>query len=234
MVEHLRITGGSRRGRRLQSPPRNTIRPASDMVRQAVFNMLVEVVENVVFYDIFAGTGIVGMEALSRGAERAIFIEQDRRQLDLIQRNLTIARFTNEASVRGSDAFKWGQHFSTHGQPTIVFLGPPYPLFASDMERINELLRSVMRELQPGDRMVLQFPFEVKPEELPGCPPRTKGGEWHEPTEEEGGWIRMRRYGKTRIGIWAPAGSGGSAYADDESDEDRGDEEFEGGPTAAD
>ena len=105
MTERLRISGGSRRGRRLLSPPKNTIRPASDLVHQAVFNMLRNDLEEKTFYDVFAGTGIVGMEALSRGAKRAIFVEQDRRQLDLIRKNLAIAKFTAESSLRGSDAF---------------------------------------------------------------------------------------------------------------------------------
>lgn len=170
------------------SPPKNTIRPASDLVRQAVFNMLRNDLEDKTFYDVFAGTGIVGMEALSRGAKRAIFVEQDRRQIDLIRRNLAIASFTAEATLRTSDAFTWGKHFSTHGQPSIVFLGPPYPLFDKERKRMLELVECIQKELQDGDFLVFQYPRFVAPEELPR-------GE---------NWIRMRQYGKTRIGIWTP------------------------------
>src|SRR5262245_56669882 len=106
-MQRLRITGGSRRGRRLFSPPANSLRPASDLVRQAVFNMLGESIDNCVFYDIFAGTGIVGLEELSRGATRAIFVERDRHSIALIRRNLDHAKFGPEASIRGGDAFAW-------------------------------------------------------------------------------------------------------------------------------
>ena len=99
MNERLRITGGSHRGRRLYSPPKNSIRPASDMVRQAVFNMLGPRVEEGRFYDVFAGTGIVGMEAISRGAPLAVFIERDRRQVALIHRNLEKAGLVDLAQV---------------------------------------------------------------------------------------------------------------------------------------
>src|SRR2546423_11971072 len=108
MSERIRITGGTRLNRRLLSPPKNTIRPASDMIRQAVFNMLGDLIEGSVFYDVFAGTGVVGMEALSRGAERAYFLERDRTYVQLIRRNLTLARFGAEAIVRPTDAFAWG------------------------------------------------------------------------------------------------------------------------------
>src|SRR3954471_19373016 len=112
MSERIRITGGTRLNRRLYSPPKNTIRPASDMIRQAVFNMIGDLIKGVVFYDVFAGTGIVGMEALSRGAERAYFLEIDRSNVNLIRKNLTLARFGPEAIVRATDAFAWARHFA--------------------------------------------------------------------------------------------------------------------------
>ncbi|MFO0947634.1 MAG: RsmD family RNA methyltransferase [Planctomycetota bacterium] len=192
MAERLRISGGSRRGRKLISPPTNSIRPASDLVRQAVFNMLGTAIEDVVFYDVFAGTGIVGLEALSRGAKRAIFVEQERRQLVLIKQNLARAGFAAEANVRGSDAFTWGKHFATHGQRSIVFLGPPYPLFEKDLDRMLELVNVVQENLAVGDYLVLQYPRFIVPERLPR--PET--------------WFRMRHYGKTRIGIWTPETAG--------------------------
>jgi 16S rRNA (guanine966-N2)-methyltransferase len=181
------------------SPPKNSIRPASDLVRQAVFNMLRWLLDDKIFYDVFAGTGIVGLEALSRGAKRAIFVEQDRRQIDLIRRNLEIAKFTAEANLRNSDAFTWARHFATHDQPTIVFLGPPYPLFDKERLQMFELVAGIQKELKPGDYLVFQYPRFVKPEELP--------------LAED--WWRMRHYGKTRIGIWTPVPPDGEEDADD-------------------
>lgn len=188
MTERLRVTGGTRRGRKLLSPPKNTIRPASDLVRQALFNMLGEEIVECVFYDVFAGTGIVGIEALSRGAARAIFVERDRRQLQLIRQNLDRVEFAAEASVRGSDAFVWARHFYPETDPTIIFLGPPYPLFQTQAERELMLgtVQLLQERLQPKDLLVLQMPSNIPAAELP----------------DEPHWYRIRQYGKTRLGIW--------------------------------
>lgn len=188
MTERLRVTGGTRRGRKLQSPPKNTIRPASDLVRQALFNMLGDDVVDCVFYDVFAGTGIVGIEALSRGAARAIFIERDRRQLQLIRQNLDRVQFGAEASVRGSDAFVWGRHFYPESDPTIIFLGPPYPLFDVDEDRARmlEIVELLQSRLEPKDLLVLQMPSQTPASILP----------------DNENWYRIRQYGKTRLGIW--------------------------------
>ncbi|QDU63922.1 Ribosomal RNA small subunit methyltransferase D [Planctomycetes bacterium Pan216] len=203
MGDRLRITGGTRRGRKLYSPPSNTIRPASDFVRQAVFNMLGDWVNGCTFYDIFAGTGIVGMEALSRGAQRAIYIENDHRQISLIRRNLSRAGFGSEAQVRAVDALVWGKHFAADLEPMIVFIGPPYPLFARDLPGLWELVGNVQANLKPEDVLVLQFPRTIAPEDLPRA--------------ED--WYRVRKYGKTRIGIWV-TGATGEEDLDAETDHD--------------
>lgn len=198
MTSRLRITGGSRRGRKLVSPPANSIRPASDFIRQAVFNMLGDAVEGCVFYDVFAGTGIVGLEALSRGAARAIFVEKDRRQIELIRRNVQHANFVAEARIRTSDAHVWATHFVREGDRAIVFLGPPYPDFQPDLDRLLAMVATVQSQLVAGDYLVLQFPRVVHPEKLP----------------DADHWYRMRHYGKSRVGIWRP-----DSGEDDDRDE---------------
>lgn len=186
VTEKLRVTGGSHRGRRVLSPPKNTIRPASDLVRQAVFNMLGDSIIDAVFFDVFAGTGIVGIEALSRGASRAIFIERDRRQLQLIRQNLRRVDLAESASVRGSDAFVWAKHFFPVPNPTIVFLGPPYPLFDTDMARLMEMVTVLQSQLDTQDLLVLQMPNHIEVAQLP----------------DSDNWFRFRQYGKTIVGIW--------------------------------
>ena len=188
MSEKLRITGGSRRGRRLLSPPRDSIRPASDMIRQAVFNMLAAHVPDCVFYDVFAGTGIVGLEALSRGAGRAIFIERDRFMVSLIRRNLGRASFGPEAELRSADAFVWAQHFLGEEEPTIVFLGPPYPIVERDLGRMLQMIATIQGKLKPNDLLVAQLPRSVHLDQLPDG--------------DSENWYRWRHYGKTQIGIW--------------------------------
>jgi 16S rRNA (guanine966-N2)-methyltransferase len=219
MTERLRITGGTRRNRRLVSPPKNTIRPASDMIRQAVFNLLGDQIKGTVFYDVFAGTGIVGMEALSRGAERAYFLELDRSHVQLIRRNLTLARFGPEAVVRPTDAFAWARHFAPEAGKVIVFLGPPYPLcLGTNKEKIFKLVEDVAGRLDDDDYLILQYPREIAPEELP------LGDHW----------LRHRHYGKSRIGIWKKDGALGDPIwtmkdAEGELDEEGDDDDSPAG-----
>jgi 16S rRNA (guanine966-N2)-methyltransferase len=215
MTERIRITGGTRLNRRIISPPKNTIRPASDMIRQAVFNMIGDLIKSAVFYDVFAGTGIVGMEALSRGAERAYFIELDRKHVLLIRKNLTLARFGPEAAVRQGDAFVWARHFAPESGRVIVFLGPPYPLCMKDKPKAMQMVEDVASRLDDDDYLILQYPREIDPSELP--------------LNEH--WVRHRHYGKTRIGIWTKNGALGdplwTVAGDEEEDVAGASEEFD-------
>ena len=84
----MRIISGQRRGHKIEGPKDRATRPTSDMVRESIFNILRDDVENRTVIDLFAGTGALGLEALSRGAARAIFVEQNRENVALIHRNL--------------------------------------------------------------------------------------------------------------------------------------------------
>jgi 16S rRNA (guanine(966)-N(2))-methyltransferase RsmD len=146
------------------------------------------------FYDIFAGTGIVGIEAISRGARKAIFLERDRDMIQLIRKNLSLARLEDSGVVRAGDAFLWAKHFVPESPKTIVFLGPPYPICEGrQADRIVELVQQVIEKLRDGDYLILQIPKTFDPRKLP----------------EPDHWIRMREYGKTRIGIWRRNGADG-------------------------
>ena len=227
MSANLRVTGGSIRNRRLHSPPRNSIRPASDMLRQAVFNMLGDAVEGKAFHDVFAGTGIVGVEALSRGASRALFIERDRDVLVLLKRNLAIAKFGDAAAIRSMDAFVWAEGFRPLPEGNIVFVGPPYPLFSAekDRARLDALVVALQQRLGDADWLVYQYAKHVDPESLP----------------DASSWVRQRKYGKTRLGIWQrgrqegdPIRTDGAPDADDETDDDAGEDHADDAPHAAD
>lgn len=201
MHDGLRITGGEHRGRKLFSPPKNTIRPASDMIRQAVFNMLGPSIHEVEFFDVFAGTGVVGLEAISRGASKAIFVERERRQVQLIERNARHVGVWDRCEVRAADAFLWGRHFRPLGGATIVFLGPPYELFADDeLAKTLGLVERVQSVLREGDILVFQFSREVATDQLPGAE----------------GWYRLRQYGKSQVGLWSPPGAERPAPEEDE------------------
>jgi 16S rRNA (guanine(966)-N(2))-methyltransferase RsmD len=159
------------------------------MIRQAVFNMLAADLPGAEFYDVFAGTGVVGLEAISRGAVRAVFIERERRQAALIERNVAHLGVQSQANVRLADAFLWARHFSPGAGAVVVYLGPPYDLCQGDrLPQLLEMVAIVQSKLRPGDVLALQFSKRATDEALPGGP----------------GWYRLRQYGKTRIGLWTP------------------------------
>src|SRR6266852_7961648 len=101
-IDRVRIIAGSRKGHKIDAPPGRSTRPTSDRVRENVFNLLQPWVEGATVLDLFAGSGAMGMEALSRGAERAVFVEADPQACRVIDLNLEKLRLTG-ARVYQSD-----------------------------------------------------------------------------------------------------------------------------------
>jgi 16S rRNA (guanine(966)-N(2))-methyltransferase RsmD len=119
----MRIIAGSARGRRLVGPSSEGTRPLSDRAREALFNILGPGVRGERFLDLFAGTGAVGLEALSRGAASATFVEQGRDALGDIQANVKALGFEKQADVVAGDVF--GFLGRTRERFDVVFSGPP-------------------------------------------------------------------------------------------------------------
>lgn len=124
----MRITGGQFRGRRLDTPKNNAIRPTSDKVRQAVFNMLNArgVVRGANVFDGFCGTGALGLEALSHGAEQACFFDKDLRSLDLAKINANILGVLDQCVFQKYDSTKLSLRPQRYEPFNLVFLDPPY------------------------------------------------------------------------------------------------------------
>jgi 16S rRNA (guanine966-N2)-methyltransferase len=101
----LRVVSGSARGRKLKSVPGDTTRPITDKVKQALFNILAGDVIDSTWWDLFAGTGAVGIEALSRGAASVRFTDLNRAPIETIKWNLEHCKFTAQAEIRRGDAF---------------------------------------------------------------------------------------------------------------------------------
>src|SRR3974390_3893877 len=95
----MRVIGGEYRSRRLQSMPGMDVRPTPDKVRESLFNIINPEIEDSVFVDAYAGTGAVGIEALSRGARHAVFIERDKGAVNLIRANLASLKAEARARV---------------------------------------------------------------------------------------------------------------------------------------
>lgn len=124
----LRITGGVLGSRRIQSPVDGSIRPTADKVRQAIFNILNArgLVQDAVVLDAFCGTGAMGIEALSHGARRAVFLDASAEAVRLCARNLDSLGLADRASVRQGDATRPGPCPPGFSPATLVFLDPPY------------------------------------------------------------------------------------------------------------
>ena len=119
----MRIIGGSARGRKLVGPSSEGTRPLSDRARESLFNILGPGIRGERVLDLFAGTGAVGLEALSRGAVSATFVEQDRRALGDIHANLNALGFADSGKVVSGDALAFIRR--SRESFDVVFAGPP-------------------------------------------------------------------------------------------------------------
>jgi 16S rRNA (guanine966-N2)-methyltransferase len=124
-VSKLRVSGGEARGRRLKTP--KGIRPTQGMVKQAIFNLVGPGIEGAYVIDLFAGSGAIGIEALSRGAAGVIFVDREPRGLAILRQNLETLDLKERSHVFRGDVVRW-----LEGSPEdivragFVFLDPPY------------------------------------------------------------------------------------------------------------
>ena len=124
-MSHLRVSGGKARGRRLKAP--KNIRPTQGIVKQAIFNMVGPDVEGATVLDLFAGSGALGIEALSRGAAGVTFVDQQPRGLAILRQNLDALGFKDRAHVVRGDVVRWLEASpDTVRSADFVFLDPPY------------------------------------------------------------------------------------------------------------
>lgn len=123
----MRVIAGELKGKRLFSVKGLRLRPTSDRVREAIFNILQERVKAKKVLDLFAGTGALGIEALSRGAEKAIFVEHNSHILTALQRNIKECRLKKKSEVLPCDVYKGIRILASRGEVfDLIFIDPPY------------------------------------------------------------------------------------------------------------
>ena len=186
----MRITSGEYRGRTLTVPATGDVRPTQDRVREALFSMIQSEIAGSDFLDLFAGTGSAGIEALSRGAASATFVEVSARHLKSLEANIAKICVGRRTTVLRFDVYRWIERYSGGGF-SIVFADPPYALgeekgYASVLKTLSG--RGVVRE---GGLFIAEMTAVQKAEETPG---------WE--------LVRDRCYGKTRLCIWRRAAAG--------------------------
>lgn len=176
----VRVIGGSLRGRKIEYHGDPRTRPMKDRVREAVFNLLGDVAGSVAI-DLFAGTGALGLEALSRGARRAIFLERHFPTADVLRRSAAALGVAERCEVVAADTLVWyrkiagmcGTADGPGGDPSarwLIFCSPPYDLYIDRADDMLALLGEMANVAPADSRLVVEaderFDFATLPAAL--------------------------------------------------------------------
>ncbi len=185
----MRVIAGTHRGRRLSGPQGTSLRPTSDKVREALFSILGPRVAASRFLDLYAGTGAVGIEALSRGARVATFVEADARAVRVIQRNLTTCGLLDQAELRVSLTETFLRRCQWTAPYGIVFADPPY----GEAAAVNLVLASGNNGLLAEEAVMV-----IEQESDADSPAPADGIRF----------LRRYEYGDTALLLYAPTSNG--------------------------
>lgn len=183
----MRIIAGSRRGHSIQGPNSSKgMRPTSDLVRESIFNIIGPEVEDRAVVDLFAGTGALGLEAVSRGALSALFVEKRGQNAALIRKNAASLRFEGVTEVVVGNAYSWAASFEPGADagPMVVFLDPPYREYEENGKKLQAMLGMLVARLPVGSTIVAESGRALGADILP----------------DPEAWD-LRRYGDTHVAI---------------------------------
>ena len=158
----MRVIAGTARGRRLKSLDGSDTRPTTDMVKEAIFNIIQFEIEQRRFLDLFAGTGQMGIEALSRGAKYVTFVEQSRLAAGCVRDNVKLTGFENKCEIMQTEALSF---LNRCGKYDVIFLDPPYK---------TELLEKALEQIAEFDILaddgiiVCEYPANKDISKIPG------------------------------------------------------------------
>ncbi len=205
----MRVVAGLAGGRRLRAPAGRKVRPTSERVREALFNSLgsLEVLDGATVLDLFAGTGALGIEALSRGAASATFVDADHAAIRAIEENLATMGLGGDATVVHGDALRFVESAGSAGRAPfdLALVDPPYAF--DDWPRLLAALPARLAVLEAGDHIDVHPPWVA---------------------------LRSRRHGDTVVTL-VRRQAGGAPAGDNEDDHDHHDHDHhdeEGGEAA--
>jgi 16S rRNA (guanine(966)-N(2))-methyltransferase RsmD len=169
----MRVIAGRLKGRRLKAPAWDGLRPTSDKLRETLFNILAPRIDGARVIDGYAGTGAVGIEAISRGAAHVTFVEQDRRAVSLIEENLTACHVEGGYTIHRGDAAIVLPGLGSNAFD-LILLDPPY-----DIMTMIPVLDASARALARGGLVVLEHATRREPEPVSLLEPvrRVKSGD---------------------------------------------------------
>jgi 16S rRNA (guanine966-N2)-methyltransferase len=163
-----RIIGGTMRGRKLLYSGDPRTRPMKDRVREAAFNLIGPTVAGKTAIDLFAGTGALGFEALSRGAASALFVEQHFPTGDLIRRTAAELGVAERIRVVSGSAFIWAKRdLPATDRGWVVFVSPPWALFPDRREQMIELINDLIAGSPPESVLIVEADEHAVFQELP-------------------------------------------------------------------
>lgn len=192
----LRIIGGHFRGRKLRYHGDPIVRPMKHRIREAMFNLISTESNGRHAIDLFAGTGALGLEALSRGAASATFIERHVPTAHTVELNIAELGVADRATLRVTSAFLWSKRDLTSATdapprdvPWLVFCSPPYSFFVERQAEMLELVRQVAEQAPPASTLIVESDQRFDFGELIG--------------DNQTAWD-VREYPPARVGIWRP------------------------------
>jgi 16S rRNA (guanine(966)-N(2))-methyltransferase RsmD len=188
MKTQIRIVAGSLRGRKLTCTVNAHLRPTPQRVREALFSILGNAVPGRPFVDVFAGTGVVGLEALSRGARSVTFVERDFRLGADLERHARAFGVGDAVRIDRADVYRWAERWQPPAEPVTAFLSPPFADLERRPEDLLSLVAGLQRKMAAGSVLVLQAERSPVLDELP----------------DRERWDQ-RRYGRNCLLVWGPS-----------------------------
>jgi 16S rRNA (guanine966-N2)-methyltransferase len=180
----LRIVAGTLRGRKVAAVVHEDLRPTPQMVREALFSILGNAIPGRPFFDIFAGTGVIGLEAISRGGSESVFIEYDAKLAKAIEAKLQEFGITRQGIVLRADVYHWAQRWIPPAGPVNLFLSPPFGDLTERYDAFLTLVKLLADKAPMESCMCIQAEDGFPTEQLPGV-----------------GWD-VRTYGRNVLAIW--------------------------------
>ncbi len=180
----LRVIAGTLRGRKIPAVVNEALRPTPQMVREALFSILGNAVPGRPFFDLFAGTGVHGMEAISRGAPEAVLIEADGKLATAIDKHVKRFGIEKQATVLKADVYRWAERWFVPAGPVNVFLSPPFADLTERYDAFLKLIDILAAKMAPESCLCIQAEDGYPTERLPGT-------DWD-----------VRTYGRNVLAIW--------------------------------
>jgi 16S rRNA (guanine(966)-N(2))-methyltransferase RsmD len=164
----IRIVAGELRGRKIACTVTPELRPTPQMVREALFSILGNAIPDRQFFDLFAGTGVIGIEAISRGARSSTFLEHDFRLAKQIEERLQEFAIQDRTHVLRADVYRWAERWQPEsGVPVNVFLSPPFLDLEKRLDGFLSLIGTLLAKVPAGSVLVIQAELGFPEKELP-------------------------------------------------------------------